>query len=90
MNFAELCIYLLFQIIMRVNLHFYFFILLQVNHPDFVIGFDIAGDEIKGPYAIDLIDFLLSIPPEVKFFFHAGETNFFGTSVDSNLVKKII
>lgn len=42
--------------------------------------------ERKSEYLADLNEYM---PPEVKFFFHAGETNWFGTSVDANLVQNI-
>lgn len=49
-------------------------------------GFDFVGQEDLGRPLIDLIEQLLSIPDNIKFFFHAGETNWFGTTSDDNLV----
>lgn len=59
---------------------------LQTKFPDFVIGFDLVGQEDLGRPLIDFADQILTLPPTIKFFFHAGETNW-GGQTDDNLVS---
>lgn len=56
------------------------------KYPEYVAGFDLVGQEDKAPKLVDLAEKLLQIPEEIKFFYHAGETNWFG-SIDENLVN---
>lgn len=48
------------------------------DFPEFIAGFDLVGQEDKGrPYS-DFINQMLSLRdqiPDIKFFFHAGETS---------------
>ncbi|XP_052844155.1 adenosine deaminase 2-A [Drosophila gunungcola] len=60
------------------------------KYPDFVAGFDLVGQEELGRPLRDYIDELLSIPEEIDFYFHAGETNWFGSTVDENLIDAIL
>lgn len=62
---------------------------LQAKFPDFVIGFDLVGQEDSGRPLIDFADQILTLPPTIKFFFHAGETNWSGQT-DENLVSNDI
>lgn len=59
---------------------------LSAMFPDFVAGFDLVGQEDTGRTLISFAEHLLQLPDEVRFFFHAGETNWFGR-VDENLVR---
>lgn len=59
---------------------------MQTKFPDFVIGFDLVGQEDRGRPLIDFADQILTLPPTIKFFFHAGETNWSGQT-DDNLVS---
>lgn len=43
--------------------------------PDFVIGFDLVGQEDLGKPLINFVDDLKQISRQAKFFFHAGETS---------------
>lgn len=61
----------------------------QAKFPDFVIGFDLVGQEDSGRPLIDFADQILTLPPTIKFFFHAGETNWSGQT-DENLVSNDI
>lgn len=58
---------------------------LQRKFPEYIAGFDLVGQEDKSPNLVDLAENLLQIPEDIKFFYHAGETNWFG-SIDENLV----
>lgn len=59
---------------------------LHESYPDFIAGFDLVGQEDMGRPLLDFTEKLLSLPDSIKFFLHAGETNWFGSSVDENLV----
>ncbi|XP_015433614.1 PREDICTED: adenosine deaminase CECR1-like [Dufourea novaeangliae] len=63
---------------------------LQELYPDFVAGFDLVGQEDNGNTLEYFADMLEKIEPTTKFFFHAGETNWYGTSTDENLVDAIL
>ena len=39
---------------------------------------------------LDFAETLLSLPETIKFFFHAGETNWFDRKSDDNLVDAIL
>uniref|UniRef100_D3TQW4 Adenosine deaminase n=1 Tax=Glossina morsitans morsitans TaxID=37546 RepID=D3TQW4_GLOMM len=59
-------------------------------YPNIVIGFDLVGQEDKGRPLIDFIEIFKEIPDTIKFFFHAGETNWYGTSTDLNLFDAVL
>lgn len=59
---------------------------LMKTFPDFVVGFDLVGQEDAGRPLKDYVERLLQFPPNVQFFWHAGETNWLGTQSDENLV----
>lgn len=60
---------------------------LHERYPDFIAGFDLVGQEDLGRPLRDFTAKLLSLPDSIKFFLHAGETNWFGSSSDENLVN---
>ncbi|XP_036341199.1 adenosine deaminase 2-like [Rhagoletis pomonella] len=60
------------------------------RYPDFVIGFDLIGQEDKGKALQAFASILQNLPKSAKYFFHAGETNWLGSSVDLNLVDAIL
>ncbi|XP_046383726.1 adenosine deaminase 2-like isoform X1 [Ischnura elegans] len=62
---------------------------IHTKYPDFVAGFDIAGQEDKGRPLKDFVDRILTLPPSIKFFFHAGETDWQGLA-DMNLVDAVL
>lgn len=62
---------------------------LHAKFPEFLAGFDLVGQEDVAPGLISFAEQILKLPSDLKFFFHAGETNWFG-SVDENLVIIII
>ncbi|KAH8259368.1 hypothetical protein KR026_003103 [Drosophila bipectinata] len=63
---------------------------LNKEFPDFMVGFDLVGQEELGRPLIDFVDSLLKMPEQIKFFFHAGETNWFGSAIDENLTDAIM
>lgn len=58
---------------------------LRVQFPHFLAGFDLVGQEDTAPGLVWYAEHILNLPDDIKFFFHAGETNWFG-SIDENLV----
>lgn len=51
-----------------------------------MIGFDLVAQEDTGRPLIDFAEQILQLPKGIKFFFHAGETNWNGVT-DDNLVS---
>lgn len=62
---------------------------LHAKHPELMVGFDLVGPEDISPQLISVAEQILQLPKDLKFFFHAGETNWFG-SVDENLVNTFL
>lgn len=60
---------------------------LQREHPDFVVGFDVVGQEDVGRTLASMAEVLVTVPSQVGLFYHAGETNWHGNQVDENLVS---
>ena len=57
--------------------------------PDFIIGFDLAGQEDIGQPLMEFISEILSgleQNPGFRLFFHAGETSWQGTTTDMVIV----
>ncbi|XP_017786887.1 PREDICTED: adenosine deaminase CECR1-like [Nicrophorus vespilloides] len=63
---------------------------LKQLYPNFIAGFDLVGQEDLGKPLDEFICELQSISKEMKFFFHAGETNWYGVSTDLNLFDAIL
>jgi hypothetical protein len=59
-------------------------------YPEFVVGFDLVGQEDKGKPLIELVDKLNAVDPNIRFFFHAGETNWNGEWTDLNLFDALL
>ncbi|KAM8708985.1 hypothetical protein ACLKA7_015883 [Drosophila subpalustris] len=70
----------------------YIVILKQIKekYPDFLAGFDLVGQEDLGKPLSKFIDQLLEVPDDIDFYFHAGETNWFGSTVDENLIDALL
>lgn len=49
-------------------------------------GFDLVGQEDITRPIVEMIEPLLTLPELIHRFFHAGETNWYGTTSDENLV----
>ncbi|XP_004526784.1 adenosine deaminase 2 [Ceratitis capitata] len=63
---------------------------IKAIYPDFVAGFDLVGQEELGRPLKDFIPQLLSMPADIDFYFHAGETNWYGAAVDENLIDAVL
>uniref|UniRef100_T1P9Q7 Adenosine deaminase n=1 Tax=Musca domestica TaxID=7370 RepID=T1P9Q7_MUSDO len=63
---------------------------IKEKYPDFVAGFDLVGQEEPGRPLKDFIPQLLNMPDDIDFFFHAGETNWYGSAVDENLIDAVL
>ena len=57
-----------------------------------VAGFDLVGQEDLGPALKEfLVELLRGLSdPNMSYFFHAGETDWEGTTVDENLIDAIL
>ncbi|XP_034234311.1 adenosine deaminase 2-like [Thrips palmi] len=77
----------------QVREYLVFFRKLKKALPDFVAGFDLVAHEDDGNPLIDFVPALLQLRqdlPDVKYFFHAGETNWEQSSTDENLVDAVM
>ncbi|KAB0790640.1 hypothetical protein PPYR_14917 [Photinus pyralis] len=59
-------------------------------YPNFILGFDLVGQEDKGDPLFKFIEILQSISKNVSLVFHAAETNWYGTSSDFNLFDAVL
>jgi adenosine deaminase CECR1 len=66
------------------------FLILQEKFPNLVVGFDLVGQEDLGRPLSAYKDRLADLAQNGRFFLHAGETNFFNTDADSNLIDAIL
>lgn len=66
------------------------FIDLRKKFPDFIIGFDLVGQEDIGKPLSSYVNRLKEISQNGRFYFHAGETNWFNTEADGNLIDAIL
>uniref|UniRef100_A0A0A1WXA6 Adenosine deaminase n=1 Tax=Zeugodacus cucurbitae TaxID=28588 RepID=A0A0A1WXA6_ZEUCU len=74
----------------RVFENFEMFKSLHKDNPNFVIGFDLVGQEDRGKPLHNFVAELAELPRSAKFFFHAGETNWYGASTDFNLLDALL
>lgn len=63
---------------------------LNLKYPNFVIGFDLVGQEDTGKSLSTYVEKLKEISQNGRFYFHAGETNWFNTEADANLIDAIL
>ncbi|XP_045503466.1 adenosine deaminase 2-like [Colias croceus] len=63
---------------------------LKDEFPDFLAGFDLVGQEDLGTPTKDFLKELVKEKNTFDYFFHAGETNWYGTSSDENIVDAIV
>jgi adenosine deaminase CECR1 len=60
------------------------------NLGEYFAGFDLVGQEDKGKPLLDFIPELTDAGKELNYFFHAGETDWYGCLTDQNLVDAIL
>lgn len=58
--------------------------------PDLFAGFDLVGQEDLGVPLKDFLPELVAASDEFEYFFHAGETNWYGSSSDENIIDAIV
>ncbi|KAG6456358.1 hypothetical protein O3G_MSEX009680 [Manduca sexta] len=63
---------------------------LKRDMPKMFAGFDLVGQEDLGKPLIDFLPELTKAKNEMDFFFHGGETNWYGTPTDENLFDAIL
>lgn len=63
---------------------------LKEAYPNFVAGFDLVGQEDLGRPLAEFVPLLKNISDKIDFFFHAGETKWYGESTDLNLIDAIL
>ena len=66
---------------------------LQQAFPDFIVGFDLVGQEDLGEPLINFLKEILAgmeANPELEVFFHAGETNWLGMPTDLNVIDALL
>lgn len=63
---------------------------LKSAYPDLIVGFDLVGQEDSGEPLLNFAEKLLELGDETKFYFHAGETNWYGLPVDENLIDAVL
>ncbi|KAF5290660.1 hypothetical protein FQR65_LT01950 [Abscondita terminalis] len=64
---------------------------LKREFPNFLVGLDFVGQEDKSTPLSDLVNLIVvNISSTNQLFLHAGETNWLGTGVDSNLIDAVL
>lgn len=63
---------------------------LQDRFPNLIAGFDLVGQEDLGLPLIDFMEILSKKDSNINYFFHAGETNWYGTTSDENIADAIV
>lgn len=66
------------------------FLRLKYKYSDFIVGFDLVGFEEEGKALRDFVPLFLNVKTKVNFFFHAGETNWYGTEIDLNILDAVM
>lgn len=64
--------------------------IIKKDMPEFFAGFDLVGQEDTGNPLVDFVPQLLAASEDLNYFFHAGETDWYGSSTDENLVDAIL
>ncbi|TSZ83221.1 Adenosine deaminase 2-A [Bagarius yarrelli] len=66
---------------------------MQKQYPEIIAGFDLVGREDRGNsiwYYRDALSFPSQVKAKLSYFFHAGETDLFGTDVDRNILDALL
>lgn len=62
----------------------------KAEMPEMFAGFDLVGQEDLGQPLTDFISVLKKHKNNINYFFHAGETAWFGSPTDENLIDAIL
>ncbi|EDW60449.2 adenosine deaminase 2-A [Drosophila virilis] len=63
---------------------------LNKEFPKFVVGFDLIGQEDVGDPLLNFAGELQRLPAHIGLYLHAGQTNWYGTHVDENLIDAVL
>lgn len=63
---------------------------LKKEKPEFFAGFDLVGQEDRGRPLSEFLPLLMEAKEDMDFYFHGGETNWFGTTTDENMVDAVL
>lgn len=63
---------------------------IKANVPKLFAGFDLVGPEDRGNPLIEFVPQLQAASKKLNYFFHAGETDWYGTTTDGNLIDAIL
>ncbi|KAB0792371.1 hypothetical protein PPYR_14330 [Photinus pyralis] len=63
---------------------------LKRTYPDFIVGFDLVGQEDLGQPLSNFVNELGNVSSGIDLVFHAGETNWYGASSDLNLFDAVL
>ncbi|XP_050074430.1 adenosine deaminase 2-A-like [Anopheles maculipalpis] len=63
---------------------------LHRQYGDYVVGFDLVGQEDGSRTLLSMVPKLLNLPDSINFVFHAGETNWQGMPSDENLFDAVM
>lgn len=63
---------------------------LKTEYPDLICGFDFVGQEDLMTPIKNFLPELLNASNSIDYFFHAGETNWYGTNIDENLLDAVM
>ncbi|CAH2052299.1 unnamed protein product, partial [Iphiclides podalirius] len=58
--------------------------------PEFYAGFDLVGQEDLGRPLADMLPLLTHAREDLRYYFHAGESNWYGTATDENLFDAVL
>ncbi|KAL7735810.1 hypothetical protein ACLKA6_017814 [Drosophila palustris] len=63
---------------------------LNKEFPNLLMGFDLVGQEELGHPLKMFVEELLKMPSHIQFYFHAGQTNWYGSPLDENLIDALL
>ncbi|KAJ8711004.1 hypothetical protein PYW07_008246 [Mythimna separata] len=91
-SFGAKLIYAPMKLVDKATLQEYIRIALEIQTlmPDFLVGFDLVGQEDLGVPLREFIHELAEVRERLDFYLHAGETNWYGTTSDENLFDAIV
>lgn len=58
--------------------------------PEFFAGFDLVGQEDLGRPLAELLPLLVEARNDLQYYFHGGESNWYGTAPDENLFDAVL